>query len=34
LEKVDGAARPSKPPRWKREVELMVSVRGNHLFQE
>lgn len=24
LEKVDGAARSSKPPRWKREVELMV----------
>jgi site-specific recombinase XerD len=24
LEKVDGAARSSKPPRWKREVELMA----------
>jgi site-specific recombinase XerD len=24
LETVDGAARPSKPPRWKREVELMT----------
>ena len=24
LEKVDGAARSSKPPRWKREVELLA----------
>ena len=24
LEKVDGAARSAKPPRWKREVELMA----------
>ena len=23
LEKVDGSARPDKPPRWKREVELL-----------
>ena len=24
LEKVDGSARPGKPPRWKRDVELMA----------
>lgn len=24
LEKVDGSARPGKPPRWKRDAELMV----------
>lgn len=23
LEKVDGCTRPGKPPRWKREVELL-----------